>query len=78
MGLIFLALEPWAGWSGVGLGSLAPEVPLPIFIHPMWVWDPGSASPHMSASSVPIWMNVTSLSPWLLDSHTAQFYDDSG
>ena len=31
-----LGLEPWAG---VGLGFLAPEVSLPIFIHHMWVWD---------------------------------------
>ena len=24
-GLTFLMLEPWAGWSGVGLGSLTPD-----------------------------------------------------
>ena len=38
-GLIFLALEPWAWWSGVGLGFFAPEVSLLIFIHYIWVWD---------------------------------------
>ena len=38
-GLILLELEPWAGWLGVGLGSLAPEVSLPIFTHHMWVWN---------------------------------------
>ena len=27
-GLIFLALEPWAGWPGVGLGLLTPEISL--------------------------------------------------
>ena len=27
-GLIFLALEPWTGWSGVELGSLAPKMSL--------------------------------------------------
>ena len=39
MGFIFLALEPWAEWSGVGLGSLTPEVSLPIFIYHRLVWD---------------------------------------
>ena len=34
-GLIFLTLESWAGWFALGLGSLAPEVPLPFFIHHM-------------------------------------------
>ena len=34
-GFIFLAREPWAVWSGLGLGSLAPKVSLPIFIHHM-------------------------------------------
>ena len=39
IGLTFLALEPWAGWSVVGLGSFAPEVSLQIFILHPWVWD---------------------------------------
>ena len=30
-GLIFLALEPWAGGPGVGLGLLALEISLPNF-----------------------------------------------
>ena len=30
-GLTFLALESWAGWTGVGLGLLAPEISLPNF-----------------------------------------------
>ena len=32
-GLIFLALRPWAGWSGLELGPLATKVTLPIFSH---------------------------------------------
>ena len=32
-GLIFLALETWAGRSGLGLGSCTPKVSLLIFIH---------------------------------------------
>ena len=31
-GFIFLVLEPWAVWSGLGLGSLAPKVSFLIFI----------------------------------------------
>ena len=55
-GLIFLAREPWADWSSVGLGSLAPEVFLPIFINPILVWDHpfhismSPESPQVSAS----------------------------
>ena len=30
-GLIFLALEPWAGGPGVGLGLLVPEISFPNF-----------------------------------------------
>ena len=28
VGLIFLTMEPWTGWPGVGLGLLAPEISL--------------------------------------------------
>ena len=38
-GLIFLVLELWARWSILGLGPLASEVSLPIFIYHMWMWD---------------------------------------
>ena len=34
-GRIVLALEPWAGRPGVGLGSLAPKIPP--FMHYTWV-----------------------------------------
>ena len=30
--IIFLALEPWAGWHGVGLGLLVPKISLPNFV----------------------------------------------
>ena len=38
-GFIFLVLEPWAVWSGLGLGLLASQVSFPVFIHHMWTWD---------------------------------------
>ena len=38
-GLNFLVLEPWALWSGVGLGSLASERSVLIFIYHTWMWD---------------------------------------
>ena len=38
-GLIFLALEPWGGWSDTVLGYLVPKIFLPGYIYHMWVWD---------------------------------------
>ena len=68
-GLIFLTLEPWAGWSDVGLGSLTPEVCLPIFfITCVWGTNcstspclsvPLCNSPHLHPSYLSGWM-------WLL------------
>ena len=39
-----------------------------------------ATSPHLSVSLslLPIWVNATSLNPWLLDFHTARFSDESG
>ena len=37
-----------------------------------------SLSAPASPSFLPIWMNVSSLSPWLWEFHTAQFSDSSG
>ena len=57
-GLIFLALEPWAGGPGVSLELLAPEIPSRIFIH-MGVGPAFSASvPHLL-----VWMDVVSSIP---------------
>ena len=54
-GLIFLALEPWGGGLGVGLGLLVSELSLPIF-HPPHT---GMGSAHSaSAPLLPVWMNV--------------------
>ena len=63
-GLIILELEPWAGWPGVRLGSLAPEISFPIFIQPpMGMGLACSMSPCLCISaSLPlllVWMNVT-------------------
>ena len=72
-----------------GLGSLSwslPSVALPTPLHilmPHWVCQPPSCHesslPHyLSLPLLPIWMNVSSLTPWLLDFHTVQFSVSSG
>ena len=71
-GLTFLTVELWAGWSGVGLGSLIPKVSLLIFTYHMSVLD-CLFYISTSLSLLPIWMNVTSLIPWLSDFHTVDF-----
>ena len=35
----FLALDPWAVWSGLGLGWLTPKVSLLIFTQYIWMWN---------------------------------------
>ena len=62
-GLIFLALEPWAGVPG--MGCLAPEISLPNFYPPHV--DVGPAY-FTSLSLIPIWMDVVSLILYLSDS----------
>ena len=46
--LLVLALEPWAGRPGVGLGPLASEISLLIFSCHTWVWD--QPVPHLHPS----------------------------
>ena len=60
LGLIFLALEPWAGGLGMGLALLTPEISLLSF-YPAHV----SVGPACSASAplLPVWMDVVSLIP---------------
>ena len=74
--LYFPALEPWVMGS-VSLPSCSSR-----FIC-TWTWDllvcevplhPGCLSPPL----LPVWMNVSSLTPWLLDFHTVQFSGSSG
>ena len=57
-GLIFLALEPWAGEPGVGLGLLAPEIS-PLNFYPSHMGVGPSCS--VSATLLPAWMDVVSL-----------------
>ena len=78
-GLTFLALEPWAEWSGLGLGSLPPDFYLRFLSTTRGCGTAHVASPSISASLplLHVWMNVTSLIPWLSDFHTARFSDDS-
>ena len=71
-------LEPWAGWSGLGLGSLTSEVS-PWFLSTTHGCGTADSMPlHISLSLLPIWMNVASLNPWFSDLHTFQFSDKSG
>ena len=59
-GLIFLALEPWAGETSVGLGLLAPKMSLLNFYPPHMHVGPGYSA---SVPLLPIWMGVVSLNP---------------
>ena len=54
-GLIFLALEPWAGGPAVCLGLLAPEISLPNF-YPLHMYVGLARS--MSLPLLPVWMDV--------------------
>ena len=54
-GLIFLALESWAGAAGVGLGLLTPETPLLNIYLSMWVWDQPILHLHPSYQSGGMW-----------------------
>ena len=91
-GFIFPALELWAMWSGLGLGSLTPKVYFLIFIHHTWVWDHQfhhhhhlHVTPHLltslhvcvSLSLLLVQINVAFANPWLSDFHIVQFSDCS-
>ena len=58
-GLIFLALEPWSGGPGVGLGLFAPEISLLNFYPQVGVGPAHS----LSAPLLPVWMDVVSSIP---------------
>ena len=58
-------------------------------VHPLWVLQPLPCPPAAALLQVlsaqlpyppllPVWMNVSSLTPWLLDFHTVQFSVSSG
>ena len=68
--LYFLALEPRAALSALGLRSLAPQVSLLVFICHMWIWDWLFCWPlpchHHLASAIPHPLRSGSLAPPLL------------
>ena len=82
----FPVTEPWATQSGVGLGLLAPqqslqflstthecETALSTGSHHHCLATPTLCPPHPRSPALPllpIWMNIFSLNPWLLDFHT--------
>ena len=89
----FDALFPHAGTLGCvachPVHQLLPHQPaaaLPTLLHnlpPHWVCQPTPCSMSSlpgcpSPPLLPVWMNVSSLSPWLLDFHTVQFSGSSG
>ena len=89
----FEALFPTAGALGCAichwahqLLSCQPAAALPTPLHnlpPCWVCQPppcckSSPSSCPSPPLLPIWMTVSSLSPWLLDFHTVRFSVSSG
>ena len=59
-GLIFLALEPWAGGPCVGLRLLSPKISLPNFYLPHVDMIPAHSG---SVPLLPVWMEVVSLIP---------------
>ena len=67
--LISLALEPWAGGPGVGLGLLLLEIALPNFYPPRVGVGPAWSS---SPPFLPVWMDVVSLIPFNLISDGSQ------
>ena len=89
----FEALFPHAGTLGCTVCHLVhqllpcwPAATLPTPLHnlpPRWVHQPlpchKSSPPNCpSPPLLPIWMNVSSLSPWLSDFHTVRFPVSSG
>ena len=59
-GLIFLALDPWAGGPGMGLGLLAPEISLLNFYPPHVCEGPACSA---SVPLLPVWIDVVSIIP---------------
>ena len=57
-GLIFLALEPWAGEPGVGLGLLVPMTFLQNFYLPHTGVGPGRS---VSVPLLPVWIDAVCL-----------------
>ena len=83
----FEALPPHSGTMGCVVCHLVhqllphqPATALPSPLHnlpPCWVCQPPPCC-ESSPPLLPVWMNVSSLSPWLLDFHAVQFYVSSG
>ena len=79
--LYFPVLEPWVAWS-VSLPSCSSW----FFCSRMWDCPVRSLPPCCASSPpnclslplLPVWVNVSSLTPWLLDFHTVQYSVSSG
>ena len=77
--LYFPVLEPWAVWSGLGLGLLAPQVSLLVLSTTLEYGAALSAGHHCCLAAapslplLPVWINISSLNPWLSDFHAVRF-----
>ena len=87
-GFIFLALEPWVMRSDLELGSVAPKVSLPNFVHHMQALrlptPPLHAKlhlltspPQLCTSTTPTCLDEFCFFNWLLDFHTIWFSGSS-
>ena len=79
--LNFPALEPWVVWSVLLPHCSSPFIRMQMWDHlpcqlpPCWESSPpGCPSPPL----LPVWINVSSLTSWLLDFHTFRFFGSSG
>ena len=74
MGIYLPGVEPWAGWSGLGLGSLTLKVSLPIFICHVCVGPP---IPHLQVSAPLTHLDDCGFFNFLVvQLHTPQFSDN--
>ena len=79
--LYFPMLEPWVVWSISLLSCSSWFIRTQIWNGPVHKPPPclSSSLPHcLSPPLLPVWMNVSSLTPWLSDFHTGQFSGSSG
>ena len=83
-GIYFHDTWTWVcmAWSGAGIPHSwgNPSHFYPPHLDMGWPVPRLHNSPHLSVFLllVPLWMNVASLNPWLLDFHTAQLSDECG
>ena len=79
--LFFPALEPWVVWSVLLPSCSSQFICMQTWDHPLFQPLPchKSSLPRCpSLPLLPVWVSVSSLSPWLSDFHTVRFSVSSG